>query len=198
MRFITDKYDFVVKGTVSDNMSDDEFFHFCQQNDTIRIERDANHQIHFMSPTGNITASYNAIINAKLFNWNEESKTGIIFDSSVGFTLPDTSVFSPDASWLSLKQWKKIPKAERLKFAHVCPEFIVEIKSPSDSLSQQKNKMLKWIENGVQLAWLINPDNKTVIIYRTDGSTETIKGFTKKLKGETVLPGFVFDLKLLK
>lgn len=85
-----------------------------------------------------------------------------------------------------------------MKFAHICPEFIIEVKSPSDNPAQLKAKMLKWIENGAQLAWLINPQNKTAIIYRANGTTELIKGFTKKLKGETILPGFIFDLKLLK
>lgn len=98
MRFITNQYDIVVKGRVSDTMSNDEFFHFCQQNKHIKIERDSNHQIYFISPIGNITGNYHSIINAKLYIWNDENKNGYVCDSSTGFTLPDSSVLSPDAS----------------------------------------------------------------------------------------------------
>jgi len=122
---------------------------------------------------------------------------GECFESSTGYTLPDNSVCSPDASWMPAAKWAAIPKKERQKHTNICPDFIIELKSKTDSIRYLKNKMLKWIENGCQLAWLIIPEKEEAHIYRVDGSIEIVKGFNKKLSGENILTLFTLDLRIL-
>ena len=187
-----------VTGNLSDDMSDTEFFHFCTQNRDLRIERDSNRQIYIMAPTGFETGGFNSDINAELNFWNRKNKTGKVFDSSTGFTLPDRAVFSPDAAWISNEKISKLTKEQRNIFAPVCPDFIIELKSKSDTIPELQNKMLKWIENGSKLAWLLIPEKEEAHIYRSNGNIEIVKGFNKKLSGENILPGFELDLSILK
>ena len=127
-----------VKGVLHDDMSVEEFFNFSQQNRDLPIERDSNNQIFIMAPTGLYTGSNNAGINLELYVWNKKSKAGQVFDSSAGFTLPDGAIFSPDASWISNERMKELTDEEKKKFASICPDFIIELKSPSDNLKQLK------------------------------------------------------------
>jgi Uma2 family endonuclease len=187
-----------VTGNLSDDMTDEEFFHFCTQNRDLRIERDSNRQIYIMAPTGFETGGFNSDINAELNFWNRKNKNGKVFDSSTGFTLPDRAVFSPDAAWISNEKILTLTKEQRKIFAPVCPDFIIELKSKSDTIPELQNKMLKWIENGCALAWLLIPEKEEAHIYRGDGSIEIVKGFNKKLSGENILPGFQLDLSILK
>ncbi len=198
MRFIHEDIDIELKGNLSDDMTDEEFFNFCTQNDNQRIERDENGQIYIMAPVNLEGGNQNGVIFGELYSWNKIQKSGACFDSSTGYTLSDKSVRSPDASWIPLYKWDSINKTERQKFSKICPDFIVELKSKSDSLSYLKIKMQKWIENGSKLGWLIIPEKEEVHIYRADGSIEIIKGFDKKLSGENVLQGFELDLSILK
>jgi Uma2 family endonuclease len=105
---------------------------------------------------------------------------------------------NPDAAWIRNERWGQIEKEERKKFGYIAPDFILELMSPSDRLKPAKNKMEKWIKNGVFLAWLIDPENETVYIYKPNAIIEEIKGFDKKLSGENVLLGFELDLSILK
>ncbi len=105
---------------------------------------------------------------------------------------------NPDAAWISNERWNQIEKEERKKFAYLAPDFIIELMSPSDRLKPAKHKMEKWIKNGVLLAWLIDPENEVVYIYKTGGAIEQVNGFDKKLSGEDVLQGFELDLSILK
>ena len=187
-----------VTGNLSDDISDEEFFHFCTQNRDLRIERDCNRLIYIMAPTAFDTGGFNSDINAELNLWNRKNKNGKVFDSSTGFTLPDRAVFSPDAAWISNEKISKLTKEQRNIFAPVCPDFIIELKSKSDTIPELQNKMLKWIENGCTLAWLLIPEKEEAHIYRSDGSIEIVKGFNKKLSGEDILPGFQLDLSILK
>ena len=187
-----------VTGNLSDDMSDTEFFHFCTQNRDLRIERDSNRQIYIMAPTGFETGGFNSDINAELNFWNRKNKTGKVFDSSTGFTLPDRAVFSPDAAWISNEKISKLTKEQRNIFAPVCPDFVIELKSKSDTIPELQNKMLKWIENGCKLAWLLIPEKEEAHIYRSDGNIKIVKGFNKKLSGENILPDFELDLSILK
>ncbi len=118
--------------------------------------------------------------------------------SSAGFTLPDKSVRSPDTAWLSNEKWEALSLEERKKFGHVSPDFVVEVMSPSDDLPFLQNKMEMWIKNGVQLGWLIGTEEKAAYIYRADGSINKINSFNHILRGENVLPGFSFDLSILR
>ncbi len=161
------------------------------------MERDENRQIIILEPNSTFSGRQRAELSVELFKWNRKEKNGVCFDSSTGFTLADGSVRSPDASWMRNEKWNNIPKKDKQKFAHVCPDFVIELKSPSDNVKYLTGKMHKWIENGCSLAWLINPENKTVFIFRKDGTVDKIKGFNNILSGEDVLPGFQLDLSLL-
>ncbi|MEO8854884.1 MAG: Uma2 family endonuclease [Ginsengibacter sp.] len=188
---------FPLKGILSDSMSDKEFYNFCQQNELFHIERDENKQIIIMPPTNANTGIKNANLIGELIFWNRKRNKGICFDSSTGFTLQDGSVRSPDASWLTKEKWGQLNETEKNEFPHICPDFVIELKSKSDNLKLLESKMNKWIENGCQLAWLINPENKTVFIYRKDGTISKVAGFDSKLSGEEVLLGFELDLSIL-
>lgn len=197
MKLVWENFDVDVQG-LHDNMSDEEFFNFCQQNADLRMEQDHNKQIYIIAPTGFYTGALNSDIFGELYIWNKKLKTGKVFDSSTGFTLSDGAIFSPDVCWVSNEKIGLLTEDHKKKFAPVCPDFVIELKSPSDRLKKLKGKMLKWIENGVQLAWLIDPDDKQVFIYREDGSIALIKGFDNTLSGENILPGFELDLKILQ
>ncbi len=198
MKLIFKKADIDVKGSVSDDMTENEFFNFCQQNEILRIERDEKGQILIMAPTGSESGNINFKIAAEIAFWNKIQKSGVAFDSSTGFTLPDNSVLSPDVSWMRNEKWNNISEKDKEKFAHVCPDFVIELKSKSDNINYLKNKMLKWIKNGCSLAWLINLESSTSFIYRKDGSVDKVSGFQNKLSGEDVLPGFELDLSIIK
>lgn len=184
-------------GDLSDSMSEKEFFDFCQQNDVWRIERDENKQIIIMPPTTASTGIKNTNLITELVNWNRKKNYGVCFDSSTGFTLPDGSVRSPDASWLTMEKWKQLSNDEKDQFTHICPDFVIELKSKSDNLKSLTAKMHKWIKNGCALAWLINPEDQTVLIFRKDGTIDKVESFNKRLSGENVLPGFELDLSIL-
>jgi Uma2 family endonuclease len=197
-KIVTTDYDIDLEIPSLKDMTDDEFFNFCAQNKKTRIERDENYQIYIMPPVGNNSSAQNSVLNLELGLWNKRHKKGVVFDSSAGFFLPDQSMKSPDAAWISNERWMKIPEEEKKKFAHITPDFVIELMSNSDRLSQLTKKMAKWIENGVLLAWLIVPQSQESFIYRKDGSIDTIKSFDLKLSGEDVLPGFELDLNELK
>ena len=186
-----------VNGNISDSLSDKEFYDFCAENEMLRVERDENKQIIIMAPTNMDIGRQNFDLAAELAIWNRKERKGVCFDSSTGFTLPDNSVRSPDTSWMSNEKWKNISKEEKQKFARVCPDFVIELKSPSDNEQYLTNKMHKWIENDCSLAWLINPDKKTAFIFRKNGTTDKIIGFNNILSGEDVLPGFKLALSIL-
>jgi Uma2 family endonuclease len=187
-----------LKGEVFDRMTEEEFFCFCQDNKDMRIERNHLHEILVMSPTGSLSGIFNGEIFRQLANWNAINKKGYAFDSSTGFTLPDKAVFSPDASWASAEKWEKLTQEEKLRFAPICPEFIIELKSPSDDVEVLKKKMLKWSENGVLLGLLVNPEGKETYLYAADGSIDVVKGFENKVDCGSVLEGLGLDLSFIK
>ncbi|MEL6944502.1 MAG: Uma2 family endonuclease, partial [Bacteroidota bacterium] len=177
-----------------DSFTDEQFFEFCRVNDELRIERDACGNIIIMEPTGGDTGYFNLEVSSELRNWNKENEEGRTFDSSTGFTLPDNSVLSPDATWIELERWKSLPKEERKRFAHISPDFVLEIRSENDNLKTLQKKMTKYIENHVRLAWLIDPLEEQVYIYRANGEMEHINSFDTLLTGEDVLKGFQIKL----
>ena len=187
----------VLKDRVTNKMTDEEFLWFCLENKDLRIERNSNLEVLIMSPVTSLSGFWNAEIIRQLANWAIEQKNGSVFDSSSGFTLPDRSVLSPDASWVSRSKWQSMSEQDQNKFAPICPEFVIEIKSKSDSLQDLQAKMKTWIANGAQLAWLIDPSQKKSFIYRSNGEVKEIEGFDKKLKGEGLVEGFVLDLNLI-
>lgn len=124
-----------INGAVSDTMSDKEFFNFCQQNELLRVERDENKQIIIIAPTYSSTGLQNASLLGELIIWNKNNNPGVCFDSATGFTLPDGSVRSPDASWIAIKNWNQLSEVQKDGFASICPDFVIELKSKSDNLN---------------------------------------------------------------
>ena len=181
--------------TETANLTEEQFFRLCIDNKELRIERDKNKNIIIMSPTGTNTGKFNAELLGELIIWNKKSKTGYCFDSSTGFLLPDGSMRSPDVSWITKQRWDAIPASEQERFAPICPDFIIEIRSKSDTLKQQKEKMNEWLANGCRLAWLIDMENNNTYIYKPNTEIKE-QLFTETLFGETILAGF--ELKLME
>lgn len=180
-------------------MTDDELFAFCAANKELRIERDELGQLIIMSPAGGITGNLNFRLTSIFGQWVEDNmELGYGFDSATGFRLADKSMRSPDVPWVKKEKWDALVLEDQEKFAPICPDFVIELRSKSDSLSQLKSKMEKWIENGCELAWLIDPIQQKTYIYKSNSTTQEIIGFDKKLSGETLLPGFELDLIRLK
>ena len=173
--------------------SDDEFFEFCQINDTLEFERDSHGNIILMSPTGSIGGGFNADVTTALNVWNRQSGLGKVFESSSGFKLPDGSIRSPDVSWIRKERWNAISREEKLKFAPICPDFVIEIRSVSDGLQYLVDKMKEYMANGAQLGWLIDSFDEKVHVFRIDGTVE-IKQINEILSDEEILPGFSIDL----
>ncbi len=178
------------------DMTEDEFFNFCQSIEMRdkRIERTKTGKIIIMEPTGSKTGNFNSEVTTEVSIWNRESHQGRTFDSSTGFTLPNTAVKSPDVSWITRERWEALPKALRKKFAPITPDFIIEIRSDTDNLTDCKEKMDEYMENGCRLAWLIDRLEERVYIYRADGSQDIITSFEETLSGEDVLVGFTLRI----
>ncbi len=170
-------------------LSDDEFFEFCQQNELLHFERDAEKNIYVMVPTGSDTGYRNAEFGTELGIWNRKHKLGRTFDSSTGFKMPTGADYSPDAAWMSHAKWDVLTAEEKEKFAPAVPEFIAEIRSKNDDLEYLKDKIQEFIRCGAQLAWLIDPYLRRTIVFKADGEIQTIP-FHQRVVGGDVLPGF--------
>lgn len=175
------------------SINDDQLFELCQLNRDCRIERKANGEIVIMPPTGSETDERNFDLIGQLWVWTKQDGTGVGFGSSGGFTLPSGAVRSPDAAWIKKTNWEAIPLEKRQKFAPICPEFVIELRSASDSLKVLKNKMEEYIENGTLLGWLIDRVQRKVYVYRPHTVVEELENPTT-LSGEDILPGFALDL----
>jgi Uma2 family endonuclease len=188
----------VLKFTPDTQFSDDELFAFCASNPDLRIERNKNKELIIMSPVGGLSSSQNNTVSSLLWIWNNQIGLGVTFDSSCGFRLPDNSMLSPDAAFVSMKRWEELNDIDKRKFPPVVPDFVIEVRSESDSLAELQDKMSNWIKNGCQLAWLIDPIEEKVYIYNFKGLIKSVSSFQAKVSGEKVLPGFELDLSLLK
>lgn len=188
MNAVTVKFDPVI------NLTDEQFFQLCQDNELIRFERNADGTVLMMPLVGGITSICNANLTYQLGLWNRDDNLGIAFDSSAGFTLPNSAVRSPDASWLKRDKWDALSQEQKEKFAPVCPDFVVELRSNIDCLQRLQDKMQEYRDNGASLGWLIDLETYQVEIYRLEQEVEVLKSPTT-LSGETVLPGFILNLE---
>jgi Uma2 family endonuclease len=177
-------------------LTDEQFFQLCQANRDLRFERTATGELIIMPPTGGETGNRNAGLTAQLWIWNEQYKLGIAFDSSTGFKLPNGADRSPDASWLRLERWNALTQEQQTKFIPVCPDFVVELLSPSDSLKVAQEKIREYIGNGVRLGWLINRKSRQVEIYRQGQEVEVLES-PVTLSGEDVLQGFILNIEAI-
>lgn len=180
-------------------MTDEEFEEFCFQNPDLRIEQDKHGNIIIMSPVSLLSGNFENEVNIDLGLWNRKHKLGMTFSPSTLFVLPDGEKRMADAAFITHKRLNKLPASEWKKFAHIVPDFIIEVRSPSDDLEDLKAKISNvWIANGVRLAWLIDPVEQAAFIFKPGSEPAEIKGFDHRLSGEEVLPGFEFDLSILK
>ena len=177
-------------------MTDEQFFQLCQNNRELRFERNANGELIIMPPTGGETGNKNARITQQVMNWTDVDGTGIAFDSSTCFKLPNGANRSPDASWVKLERWNALTDEEKQKFPPLCPDFVIELLSPSDSLKTTQDKMEEYIDNGVCLGILINRKFRQVEIYRQGKEVEVLDSRTT-VSGEDVLKGFVLNLGMI-
>ncbi len=175
-------------------LTDDQFFQLCQENENIRLERTAKGELIIMSPVGGETGNSNAGLTAQIWIWNESHKLGKVFDSSTGFKLPNGADRSPDASWVKLERWNALTPEQQKKFPPLCPDFVVELMSPSDSLKDTQDKMKEYRDNGAVLGWLINRKSRQVEIYRQNQEVEVLES-PAAVSGEDVLPGFILNLE---
>ena len=174
-------------------LTDDQFFDFCQQNRDLRIERNAKGELSIMLPTGSGTGGRNFKLIQQLGNWVDIDGTGIGFDSSTGFKLPNGAERSPDASWVKLERWNALTEEQQERFAPICPDFVVELRSRTDSLPVLQSKMQEYIDNGAVLGWLIDCKRRRVYIYRSQCEVERLDN-PETISGDPVLRGFVLDL----
>jgi Uma2 family endonuclease len=170
----------------------EEFVKICAANPDRKLERNVKGELIVMSPTGGETGSFNSDVNGEIYIWNRDARSGKAFDSSTGFSLPKGSDRSPDAAWISLAKWESLTFEQRQGFLPLCPEFLIELLSPSDSWKQGQAKMQEYMENGCLLGWLIDPKYKRVGIYRQGQAVEVLTA-PKTLSGENVLPNFVLE-----
>ncbi len=175
-------------------MSLEDFYDFCEENRDLRIERTKEGDVIIMPPAYSETGGKNFDIAVDFGIWARQDGTGKGFDSSTGFTLPNGATRSPDVSWVRLERWNALPKEKRQKFAKIAPDFVIELRSETDRLKDLQKKMREYIENGVQLGWLIDPQNKRVHIYRPQMETKVLEN-PKEVSGEPLLRGFVLNLQ---
>ena len=175
-------------------LTDDQFDKLCQANPDLRIELTSKGELIIMPPTGMKTGWRNGKITGRLFEWTEKDASGLSFDSSTLFTLPDGSKRSPDASWIRREKVEKLSQEEQAGFAAIVPDFVIELQSPSDRWPVLEEKMLDYMRNGVQLAWLIDPAKKRVYIYRPNQPVQTLDN-PETVSAQPELADFTFNVQ---
>jgi Uma2 family endonuclease len=176
------------------HLSDDQLLALCAINRGLRIERNAKGELLLMPPAGLETAQQEGRIAVRLGTWAERDGTGVFISSSGGFRLPNGAVRAADAAWIARSRWEAIPAEERKKFAPLAPDFVIELRSPSDRLGDLQGKMEEWIANGVRLGWLLDPEPRQAYIYRSGAPVERLDD-PAELSADPVLPGFVLNLR---
>ncbi|HXG20809.1 MAG TPA: Uma2 family endonuclease [Methylomirabilota bacterium] len=175
------------------HLSDEQFLRLCQENPDLRIEMNARGELVIMPPTGMKAGIWNNRLSFHLEGWTRQSEAGFAFDSSTMFTLPNGAKRSPDASWIRRERWEALSEAQQEGIGPLCPDFVVELCSPSDRLPVLQEKMQEYIDNGARLGWLIDPLERRVYIYRPGQPIEQLAD-PATLSGDPVLPGFVLPV----
>jgi Uma2 family endonuclease len=170
-----------------------QFEQVCRDNPDLRLELTSTGGLIVMPPAGSTTGKRNASLTRQLTTWAEKDGSGIAFDSSAGFTLPDSAVLSPDASWVKRERWDALSEDEQEGFAPLCPDFLIELRSRWNTLKAQRDKMQEYLDNGTQLAWFIDPRNRRVYIYRPGEDVEVLTD-AASISADPILKGFVLQL----
>jgi Uma2 family endonuclease len=177
-------------------MSDHDFFEFCQLNRDWRIECTADGDLIVMAPTGGRTGKRNFTLTGLFFPWVEADGRGVGFDSSTGFKLPNGAKRSPDLAWVRRSRWEALSEKQQEEFPPLCPDFVVELRSPSDELDTLQAKMQEYIANGARLGWLIDPLEKKLYVYRPDAEVRCLQD-PETVSGDPVLPGYMLNVRQL-
>jgi len=176
--------------------TEDQFYEFCRINRELRIERNAEGAVAVMGPAGWETAERNARITFRLTDWAIGNGTGRAADSSAGYLLPNGAMRSPDASWVSNERLASVTPEQRSKFLPLCPDFVIELRSPTDRLARLQDKMAEYMANGTKLGWLIDPLNRRVFVYRPGMGVETLEA-PEHVSGHPALEGFRLELGIV-
>ena len=174
-------------------LTDEQFEQICQANRDLKFERTAKGELVIVALTGGETGRHNLNLSGQLWLWNQQTGLGEGFGSSTGFRLPNGAIRSPDAAWVRLERWQSLTPEQRKRYVPLCPDFVVELRSASDELMDLQAKMREYLENGLQLGWLLDPETETVEIYRSNQAVELLEK-PVNLSGESILPGFVLAL----
>lgn len=177
-------------------LTDEEFSQIAAANEEWRFESTKTGELVIMPPTGGNTGRRNSKITSQLEIWNGASNLGEAFDSSTLFVLPNGARRSPDAAWIRYARWDTLSLEQQDKYPPICPDFVIELVSPSDSVEELRQKMQEYLDNGVELGWLIDPKTRLVEVYRSGQNKEILQS-PVTLSGENVLPGFVLNLQLI-
>ncbi|WP_019509330.1 Uma2 family endonuclease [Pleurocapsa sp. PCC 7319] len=176
----------------TEKISDRALEQLCRENPDLRFETDAKGKLIIMSPIGSESGKRNSSLVAQVWYWNRQSKLGVVFDSSTGFKLSNGATRSPDVSWIAIERWDSLSDKQKRGFAPIDPDFVIELMSPTDDLATTQNKMSEYINCGVKLGWLINPDEKQVEIYRLEKDKQVVIN-PSSLSSEDILPGLTMD-----
>ena len=174
-------------------LTDDQLLQLCAVNRDLRIERTSEGDLVIMPPTGGETSTGNAELTWSFVSWAKADATGVVFDSSGGFRLPNGAMRAPDVAWVRRSRWEALTPEQRRHFPPLCPDFVLELRSPSDRLADVQAKMEEYLENGAQLGWLIDPLERKVHVYRPDAPVEVLDN-PQAVSGDPLLPGFVLEL----
>ena len=178
-------------------IDDGVFLEICRKNPDNRIERTQKGEIVFKAPTGGETGKFNASIIGIFYIWNKIQKKGKIFDSSTAFRLPSTAIRSPDLAFISTDRWNSLSIGEKESFPSICPDFVLEIRSKTDKLTDLQSKMEEWIEGGCKLVWLLDIENLQFFIYKPESEVQVLQGRTVLITAEDVLPELTLSIEEL-
>ncbi|MEQ9237135.1 Uma2 family endonuclease [Coleofasciculus sp. E2-BRE-01] len=174
-------------------LSDEQFYQLCQANHNWQLERTAKGKLIIMPPVGGMSGNREADLNGQVWFWNRQTQRGRVFSSSTIFRLPNGGDRSPDVAWVTNERWESLSLEAQEKFPPICPDFVIELRFRTDSLEDLQTKMQEYLNSGLRLGWLINPQAQQVEIYRPNQTVEIVQ-LPASLSGEAVLPGFVLDL----
>ena len=190
---LPEDFDEIVINLGSRAFSEEDYWQFCAAHKELRIEMTKEGHMIIMMPVGSEGSHYNFNLTTRFGRWAEDDGSGIGFDSSGGFRLPNKAKRSPDVSWVKRERWEALSPKERKRFAPLCPDFVVELRSESDRLTKLQDKMQEYLDNGAQLGWLIDPIEKKVHVYRPGAPIE-ILDHPAEVSGEPLLSGFTLKL----
>ncbi|OIP69073.1 MAG: hypothetical protein AUK43_14025 [Oscillatoriales cyanobacterium CG2_30_40_61] len=176
-------------------LSNEQFYQLCQDNENWQLERTVKGELVIMPPVGGVSGNRESDLNGELWFWNRQTQLGKVFSSSTIFRLPNGGDRSPDVAWVAKENWELLTPEEQEKFPPICPDFVIELRSRTDSLTQLQAKMQEYLNSGLRLGWLINPQAQQVEIYRPHQALEIVK-LPTTLSGENVLPEFILNLPL--